>query len=63
MLSAAETKRTYKIDSMASAIRHLKEKRVALVIDDFHYLPMEARTTFLRNIKGPGLHPVWMTPA
>jgi hypothetical protein len=53
MLSAAETKRTYKIDSMASAIRHLKEKRVALVIDDFHYLPMEARTTFLRNIKGP----------
>jgi hypothetical protein len=53
MLSASETKRTYKIDTMASAIRHLREKGVALVIDDFHYLPADARTTFLRNIKGP----------
>lgn len=53
LLSASEAKRTYKIDSMASAIKHLTEKKIALVIDDFHYLPAGARTTFLRNIKGP----------
>ncbi len=53
ILSANETKRTYKIDSMAAAIRHLKEQKIALIIDDFHYLPTGARTTFLRNIKGP----------
>lgn len=53
LLSADETKRTYKIDLMASAIRHLKEQKIALVIDDFHYLLTAARTTFLRNIKGP----------
>jgi hypothetical protein len=53
ILSAKETKRTYKIDSMASAIRHLKEHNIALIIDDFHYLPTTARTAFLRNIKGP----------
>jgi hypothetical protein len=52
-LSASEAKRTYKIDSMASAIKHLNEHKIALVIDDFHYLPASARTTFLRNIKGP----------
>lgn len=53
LLSASEAKRTYKIDSMASAIKHLTEKKIALVIDDFHYLPSSVRTTFLRNIKGP----------
>jgi hypothetical protein len=53
LLSASEAKRTYKIDSMASAIKHLTEKKIALVIDDFHYLPSSARTSFLRNIKGP----------
>jgi hypothetical protein len=53
VLRGAEVKRTYKIDSMSSAIRHLRENGVTLVIDDFHYLPQEARTTFLRNVKGP----------
>jgi hypothetical protein len=53
MLKGAEARRTYKIDSMSSAVRHLKEQGVALVIDDFHYVAAEARTTFLRNIKGP----------
>jgi hypothetical protein len=53
LLKGSETKRTYTIDSMASAIRHLKEEGVTLVIDDFHYLPSNVRTTFLRNIKGP----------
>ena len=53
VLKGSETKRTYKIDSMASAIKHLKEEGIALIVDDFHYLPTSARTTILRNIKGP----------
>lgn len=52
-LYATESKRTYRIDSMASAIRHLDDKKITLVIDDFHYLPPDARKAFLRNIKGP----------
>jgi hypothetical protein len=53
ILKGTETKRTYKIDSMASALRHLNEHSVALVVDDFHYIPADARAVFLRNIKGP----------
>ena len=37
---------------MASAIRHLTERNLVLVIDDFHYIPEEARLDFLRNVKG-----------
>ena len=48
-----EDKKKYKIDSMDSAIRHLSEHKIALVVDDFHYLPQQVRTKFLRNIKGP----------
>jgi len=51
-LSSTETKRTYKIDSMAAAIRHLTERNVILVVDDFHYIPEGPRLDFLRNIKG-----------
>jgi hypothetical protein len=53
LLKGSEAKRTYKIDTMTSAIRHLKEQGVALVIDDFHYLDTVVRAKFLRNIKGP----------
>jgi len=45
--------KTYRIDSMASAVRSLLEHKTILVIDDFHYLSPEARTEFLRNVKGP----------
>jgi AAA domain len=51
-LSSTETKRTYTIDSMASAIRHLIERNLVLVIDDFHYMPDGVRLEFLRNVKG-----------
>jgi hypothetical protein len=53
ILKGNETKRTYSIDSMASALRHFNEHGVALVVDDFHYIPSEARIQFLRSIKGP----------
>ncbi len=52
-LRASETERNYEIDSMASAIRHLSEQKISLVIDDFHYLLPEVRKAFLRNVKGP----------
>jgi hypothetical protein len=51
-LSSREASRTYQIDSMATAIRHLTERSVVLVVDDFHYLLEEVRLEFLRNIKG-----------
>src|ERR1700730_3103087 len=59
-----ETKRTYQIDSMASAIRYLIEKNISLIIDDFHYLDDDARKEFVRNIKGAvfsGLHVVLLS--
>jgi hypothetical protein len=37
---------------MSSAIRHLIEHNIILVIDDFHYVPEDARLEFLRNVKG-----------
>jgi hypothetical protein len=51
-LSARESSRTYKIDSMATAIRHMIEHQIVLVVDDFHYLSEDVRLEFLRNIKG-----------
>ena len=47
-----ETKRSYKIDSMETALRCLIENNIYLIIDDFHYMNDESRTEFLRNIKG-----------
>jgi AAA domain len=51
-LSEKETSRTYRIDAMSSALRHLLENDIVLVIDDFHYLKEDARREFVRNIKG-----------
>ncbi|HEV2550341.1 MAG TPA: AAA family ATPase [Stellaceae bacterium] len=52
-LASSQKAKKYKIDSMASAIRSLRENEIILVIDDFHYLPPDSRTEFLRNVKGP----------
>ena len=52
-LRADKTDATYEINSMSSAIRHLQEEKISLVIDDFHYLDADTRKKFLRNIKGP----------
>ncbi|MBP7705565.1 MAG: ATP-binding protein [Caulobacter sp.] len=51
-LYSDESKRTYRIDSMASALKHLRERDIILVIDDFHYLEASARKDFVRNVKG-----------
>lgn len=49
--SRASTK-TYKLDTISHSLQYLNEERIILVIDDFHYIPSEARKEIVRNIKG-----------
>ena len=51
-LSSAEISRTYQINSMSAAMKHLVENNIALIIDDFHYIGGDARKELVRNIKG-----------
>ncbi len=51
-LSSEETARTYRIDSMTSALRRLVEGAIFIIIDDFHYMQDAARKEVLRNLKG-----------
>ena len=51
-LSNDETQRTYRIDSTSSALNHLLAKNIALVIDDFHYIPPGDRQAIIRSIRG-----------
>lgn len=51
-LRISETAKTYRINSMATALRSLTENADILVVDDFHYLEDAIRRAFLRNIKG-----------
>jgi archaellum biogenesis ATPase FlaH len=51
-LFSSERKRKYRLDSMASALKHMREKNIVLVVDDFHYLVDAARVDFVRNVKG-----------
>lgn len=44
--------RTYNSHTMSDALQFLIRKDICLVIDDFHYLGEDARTTVMRNIKG-----------
>ncbi len=46
------TERRFELDPMHTAIDHLVTNKVTLVVDDFHYLPQEARQAFLQNVKG-----------
>jgi len=43
---------TRNIESVTAAIAHLLERKILLVIDDFHYVDSETRTILLRNLKG-----------
>ena len=51
-LETSELQRVFKIDSIEAATKHLCERKIALIIDDFHYLSDDARREFIRNIKG-----------
>jgi hypothetical protein len=40
------------IGSLGSAITYMTQKKVMLVIDDFHYITEASRTDLMRNVKG-----------
>jgi len=52
-LRAQDVDRTYRVDSMQTALEHLLREYVCLVIDDFHYLNEDVRTSVIRTLKGP----------
>jgi hypothetical protein len=52
-LSSTETTAKFSADAMAVAMRHLIDKNVCLVIDDFHYIPDTERALCIRSLKGP----------
>jgi hypothetical protein len=51
-LKSSEVSRKYRIDSMHTALQHLIKNEVGLVIDDFHYIPDEARSSVVKALKG-----------
>lgn len=51
LLKTSSTERQ-EISSLASALSLMTRNRILLVIDDFHYIPAQARTELMRNVKG-----------
>jgi hypothetical protein len=49
-----QTSKTEKRDitSLGSAITHMTQEKIMLVIDDFHYIAEASRTELMRNVKG-----------
>jgi hypothetical protein len=45
-------KQKYQITSLGSAISYMTERKIMLVIDDFHYVAEDVRTELMRNVKG-----------
>ena len=51
-LHGSSTTHRRAIDSMSSALATLRDERIMLVIDDFHYIEDNVRPTIMRNVKG-----------
>lgn len=51
-LRTFDESRTYKLDGPSAAIEHLLSNKIALIIDDFHYLPDEIRAEVIKSLKG-----------
>jgi hypothetical protein len=51
-LKSVDSARIYRIDSMQTALDHLKRHGICLVIDDFHYIPESDRASLIRTLKG-----------
>src|SRR5437016_3829704 len=51
-LFSTDSNRVYRIDSMHTALEHMIEHSLCLVIDDFHYIPEEDRAACVRTLKG-----------
>ncbi len=51
LLKVAKTERR-EINSLASAITEMTQRKIMIVIDDFHYIADEPRREIVRNLKG-----------
>ncbi|MCO6423853.1 hypothetical protein JT737_19290 [Sinorhizobium meliloti] len=51
-LSSSTAGETHRVDGMAESLQAMQQRRIVLVIDDFHYIDSEARTEIVRNLKG-----------
>jgi hypothetical protein len=51
-LFRSSAKETRELKSLASAITHMTQEKIMLVIDDFHYIEEAPRTELMRNVKG-----------
>lgn len=51
-LFSKSTTERQRISSMSSALATMLDQKIMLVIDDFHYLDEDVRTTIMRNVKG-----------
>jgi hypothetical protein len=51
-LSKRAKSEKWSVRSMSEALEKMIEERIILVVDDFHYLAEDDRTTFMRNVKG-----------
>lgn len=51
-LKTFDEARTYRLDGPSAAIDHLLQNRIALIIDDFHYLNEDVRAETIKSLKG-----------
>lgn len=51
-LSSSTNGQTHHVDGMSESLSLMQQRRIVLVIDDFHYITPEARTEIVRNLKG-----------
>ncbi len=51
-LTRSAKRESARVDSLRDAIAAIMEEKIVFVVDDFHYLTPEARTEFMRNVKG-----------
>ncbi|MBZ9748296.1 ATP-binding protein [Mesorhizobium sp. CO1-1-7] len=51
-LSSQTAETLHRVDGMAEALLMMQQRRVILVIDDFHYIDPESRKEVVRNLKG-----------
>jgi hypothetical protein len=51
-LTTQTSEKLHLVDGMAEALLLMQQRRIILVIDDFHYIALDARKEIVRNLKG-----------
>lgn len=51
-LKSFDSSRTYKLDGTSAALDHLLANKIAIIIDDFHYLSDQVRIDIVKTLKG-----------